>query len=118
MPRTATAANEVDQRTIQILADVAGIQDLAVSLGNETSIATENGTRVTGVTTVCSVLAATTPQGKALLGDDTIQQAEVHEWASFRHAHLTPVTDDGLRAVGGCVIGVVCQQHDSTHTTP
>lgn len=98
-PRTATAASEVDQRTIQILADAAGVQDIAINLGSETSIATHDGTTVTGVVTVCMVLADTTSQGKALLGADTIHQAEVHEWASFRHTHLTPLTDDGLRTV-------------------
>lgn len=94
----ATAADQTDQQTLLLVADNAGISDLSITLGNETSIAIDS--TVTGVATVCHVLAASTPQGKPLLGGGTpALQAEVHEWTTFRHTHLTPLTDQGLRTV-------------------
>lgn len=112
----ATAADEVDQQTLLLVADNAGISDLSVTLGNETSIATLTDGTVTGIATVCHVLAASTPQGQPLLGDSSpAHQAEVHEWTTFRHAHLSPLTDQGLQTV--CVVGLAVHDHHTKHSS-
>lgn len=97
------AADATDQQTLLLVADNAGIPSISITLGNETSIATPSDGTVTGIATVCHVLASSTTQGQSLVGSSPAQQAEIHEWTTFRHAHLTPLTDQGLRMVRGAL---------------